>query len=116
MLNAEKAAVIWPFNTEALKKSDCSEKSAGTVQQTSFSDAEASVLCSILTSSEASDYVEKTVKTQRLSFAFWGIVFAFLAWAFFQQTIQCVTAKQLHKRNLSPDIAGGQMNLKLDEN
>ena len=69
-LSAEKANVIWPLNAEVLKKSDCSEKSTDTVRRTSFSEPEVSVLCSILTSSEASNYVEKTVKTQRLSFAF----------------------------------------------
>lgn len=115
-LSTEKANVIWPLNAEVLKKSDCSEKSADTVRRTSFSESEASVLCSILMSSEASDYVEKIVKTQRLSFVLGVVFFAFLAWTFFQQAMQCVTAKQLHKRNLSPDIAGGQMSLKLDGN
>lgn len=116
VLTVEKAHVIWPLDAKALKKSDCTAKSNGISEATNFSESEISVLCSMLLEPETIAYLEKTVMSQRLSFACGVIVFAFLAWTIFRQAMKGVTAKKLHQRHLSPDIAGGQMSLKLDEN
>lgn len=116
LLNAEKAKVVWPFHAEPLKKSDCQAKSNDIALRTSFSELEVSTLCTLLMAPATPDSIQEIVFTQRLAFAFGAIVFAVLTWILYWECMKRVAAKALQKRNLNPDITGGQISLKFDEN
>lgn len=116
LMKSEEANVIWPFNAGSLQKSDCQANSRDNALRTSFAESEVQLLCTMLASPETQGYVQKTVASQRVGFAFGSFALLLFAWHWLWICIKGVVAKRLERRCLNPDVTGGQCDLNFDEN
>jgi hypothetical protein len=115
-VRGEAATSLWPFKSESLKKSDCEKDSSANALRTSFTESEVGSLCEMLASPEMGETVKKTVFNQRVTFALLLLALAVAAWFIFWECMKGPIAKKLSRRHLNPDMAGGQGELKFDEN
>lgn len=116
LMKSEEANVIWPFNAKSLHKSDCQANARDNALRTSFAESEVQLLCTMLASPETQGYVQKTVASQRIGFAFGSFALLLFAWHWLWICIKGVVAERLERRCLNPDVTGGQCDLNFDEN
>lgn len=104
---------LWPLRAAALDVTHCSQSASANASRTTFSEQEVGILCDVLKSATAPEFIKKTLSDQRwslvllIAFALWFSWLGLFAWA------AGSTAHNLAKRRIDPSLPGSQLSLDL---
>ncbi len=104
---------LWPLGAAALRASDCSQAANGNAARTTFSEQEVGILCDVLRSETAPEFMKKALSDQRwallllIAFTLWLSWIGFFAWA------AGFAAHELAKRRIDPSLPECQLSLDL---
>lgn len=112
--SATEVKPLWPLlGAPALKATHCSQAASENASRTTFSEQEVGILCGVLKSEGAAEFMKKTLSEQRwslvvlIAFALWMCWLGLIAWA------AGFAAHSLAKRNIDPTLPGSQLSLDL---
>jgi hypothetical protein len=104
---------LWPLGAASLGVAHCSQAASANAARTTFTEQEVGVLCDVLKSASAPEFMKKALSDQRWSlvmltaFALWISWIGLFAWA------AGFAAHNLAKRHIDPSLPGSQLSLDL---
>jgi len=104
---------LWPLNAAPLRSADCSQAPSTNAARTSFSEQEVSVLCGILKSDGAPEFVKKALSEQRWSLVMLIALALWLSWLGLFSWAAGFAAHNLAKRRIDPSLPGSQLSFDL---
>ncbi len=110
-MSSNEARAIWPFKGNPVRKTDCSSDKGPKATRIGFKEHEVLVLCDLFNHHGVSDFVDSTVKDQRVSSLAMTGVTLWAAWFLITVLMRIGAAKRLERRQLFPDPSGGQLSL-----